>query len=202
MTPVAKKGCDTDFFCVTCLYEAHQKKQHFAYIFYVHIAYCERFFFVCRFFFNVCLFRFAFQFFLSSLTKMFCFLFNFFSRFFSLFFHFFSLIHDKDLYTSLILFLFLKKEEVSMAWKKFVLIVYTVGIYLFFNNFQLIIFLWQKVAKYLKQNKQLSFHQNKYDRNWPFENLWKQIFPTVHQYTDFKCDNKSFVGEIGSFGYR
>ena len=118
------------------------------------------------------------------------------------FFHFFSLIHDKDLYTSLILFLFLKKEEVSMAWKKFVLIVYTVGIYLFFNNFQLIIFLWQKVAKYLKQNKQLSFHQNKYDRNWPFENLWKQIFPTVHQYTDFKCDNKSFVGEIGNFGYR
>ena len=113
--PIAKKGCDTDFFCVTCLYEAHQKKQHFAYIFYVHIAYCERFFFVCSFFFNVCLFRFVFQFFLSSLTKMFCFLFNFFSRFFSLFFHFFSLNHDRDLYRSLILFLFLKKEEVSVA---------------------------------------------------------------------------------------
>ena len=37
--------------------------------------------------------------------------------------------------------------------------------FIFVNNFQLIILLWQKVAKYLKQNKQLSFHQNKYDRN-------------------------------------
>lgn len=118
--PVSKKGCDTDFFCYMPLWGT-SKKQHFAYIFYVHIAYCERFFFVCSFFFNVCLFRFVFQFFLSSLTKMFCFLFNFFSRFFSLFFHFFSLNHDKDLYRSLIFFLFLKKEEVFVAWKKFVL---------------------------------------------------------------------------------
>ena len=63
--PIAKKGCDTDFFCVTCLYEAHQKKQHFAYILYVHIAYCERFFFVCSFFsMSVCFvlfFNFFFQ---------------------------------------------------------------------------------------------------------------------------------------------
>ena len=53
------------------------------------------------------------------------------------FFHFFSLIHDKDLYTSLILFL-LKKEEVSMAWKKFVLIVYTrQWWFIFFKQFSI-----------------------------------------------------------------
>ena len=120
--PCSEKGVWHWFFfvCYMPLWGT-SKKQHFAYIFYVHIAYCERFFFVCSFFSMSVCFVLFFNFFFQVWQKCFVSFSISFQGFSVYFFISFSLNHDKDLYRSFIFFLFLKKEEVFVAWKKFVL---------------------------------------------------------------------------------
>ena len=125
MTPVAKKGCDTDFFlCYMPLWGTSKKAAFCIHILCSYSILWKIFLCVSVFFSMSVCFVLFFNFFFQVWQKCFVSFSISFQGFSVYFFHFFSLIHDKDLYTSLILFL-LKKEEVSMAWKKFVLIVYT-----------------------------------------------------------------------------